>query len=153
MFDLLVYMFEKYLSSKNNLDFANMSLELEAAGFNNKDIESALDWFAELKKMSVRIPQSQSLKLNNKLRIFTDKEKEKFSIDGLGFILFLEQAQVLNSIEREIIIDRAMALNQNIINIDEVRWIVMMTLWNNGRENDYIFVEDALYQTEQLILH
>jgi len=39
MFDLLIYMFENYLSSKNNLDFANMTLELEAAGFNNKDIE------------------------------------------------------------------------------------------------------------------
>ena len=153
MFDLLIYMFENYLSSKNNLDFTNMTLELEAAGFNNKDIESALDWFSELKEMSVKIPQSQSLKLNDKLRIFTEKEKEKFSIDGLGFILFLEQAHVLNSIEREIIIDRAMALNQNIINIDEVRWIVMMTLWNNGRENDYLFVEDALYQTEQLMLH
>jgi Smg protein len=129
MFDLLIYMFENYLSSKNNLDFANMTLELEAAGFNNKDIENALDWFSELKEMSVRIPQLQSLKLNDKLRIFTEKEKEKFSIDGLGFILFLEQAHVLNSIEREIIIDRAMALNQNIINIDEVRWIVMMMLY------------------------
>jgi len=153
MFDLLVYMFEKYLSSKNNLDFANMTSELEAAGFNNKDIESALDWFTELKEMSEKIPQSHSLKLNNKLRIYTAKEKEKFSFDGLGFILFLEQAHVLNSVEREIIIDRAMALNQNIINIDEVRWIVMMTLWNNGRENDYLFVEDSLYRTEKLILH
>jgi Smg protein len=130
-----------------------MTLELEAAGFNNKDIENALDWFSELKKMSVRIPHSKSPKSNNKLRIFTEKEKEKFSFDGLGFILFLEQAHILNSVEREIIIDRAMALNQNIINIDEVRWIVMMTLWNNGRENDYLFVEDALYQNEQLILH
>jgi len=153
MFDLLVYMFEKYLSSKNNLDFANMSLELEAAGFNNKDIESALDWLTELKEMSEKIPQSHSLKLNDKLRIYTSKEKEKFSFDGLGFILFLEQAHVLNSVEREIIIDRAMALNQAIINIDEVRWIVMMTLWNNGRENDYLFVEDSLYRTEQLVLH
>jgi|TARA_B100000795_G_C22684904_1_gene393254 Smg protein len=153
MFDLLIYMFENYLSSKNNLDFTNMTLELEAAGFNNKDIESALDWFSELKEMSVKIPQSQSLKLNDKLRIFTENEKSKFSFDGLGFILFLEQAHVLNSIEREIIIDRAMALNQNIISIDEVRWIVMMTLWNNGRENDYLFVEDALYQTEQSMLH
>jgi len=153
MFDLLIYMFENYLSSKNNLDFTNMTLELEAAGFNNKDIESALDWFSELKEMSVIIPQSQSLKLNDKLRIFTENEKSKFSFDGLGFILFLEQAHVLNSIEREIIIDRAMALNQNIISIDEVRWIVMMTLWNNGRENDYLFVEDALYQTEQSMLH
>tara|TARA_B100001250_G_C19703380_1_gene745832 strand:+ start:402 stop:842 length:441 start_codon:yes stop_codon:yes gene_type:complete len=146
-------MFKNYLSSKNNLDFANMTLELEAAGFNNKDIENALDWFSKLKEMSTKIPQSSSLKLNNKLRIFTEKEKEKFSFNGLGFILFLEQADILNSIEREIIIDRAMALNQNIINIDEVRWIVMMTLWNNGRENDYLFVEDALYQTQQSILH
>ena len=153
MFDLLIYMFENYLSSKNNLDFANMASELEAAGFKNKDIEIALDWFSELKKMSAKIPRSDSLKLNDKLRIFTEKEKEKFSFDGLGFIVFLEQAHVLNSVEREIIIDRAMALNQNIINIDEVRWIVMMTLWNNGRENDYLFVEDSLYRTEQLILH
>ena len=153
MFDLLVYMFENYLSSKNNLDFANMTLELYDAGYDNKDIESALDWFTELKEMSEKIPQSRSLKLNDKLRVYTDKEKEKFSFDGLGFILFLEQAHVLNSVEREIIIDRAMALNQNIINIDEVRWIVMMTLWNNGRENDYLFVEDSLYRTEQLILH
>ena len=38
MFDLLIYMFENYLSSKNNLDFTNMTLELEAAGFKNKDI-------------------------------------------------------------------------------------------------------------------
>ena len=153
MFDLLVYMFENYLSSKNNLDFANMTLELEAAGYDNKDIESALDWFTELKEMSEKISQSHSSKLNDKLRIYTDKEKEKFSFDGLGFILFLEQAHVLNSVEREIIIDRAMALNQNIINIDEVRWIVMMALWNNGRENDYLFVEDSLYQTERLALH
>ncbi len=38
MFDLLIYMFENYLSTKNNLNFDNMTLELEAAGFNNKDI-------------------------------------------------------------------------------------------------------------------
>ena len=83
MFDLLIYMFENYLSSKNNLDFDNMTLELEAAGFNNKDIESALDWFTELKEMSVKIPQSHSLKLNNKLRVFTQKEKAPQRTQGL----------------------------------------------------------------------
>ena len=153
MLDLLIYMFENYLSSKNNLNFANMTLELEAAGFKNKDIESALDWFSELKEMSAKIPQTHSVKLNERLRIFTEKENTKFSLGGLGFIMFLEQAHVLNSAEREIIIDRAMALNQNIINIDEVRWIVMMTLWNSGRENAYLFVEDSLYRIAQLILH
>jgi Smg protein len=153
MLDLLIYMFENYLSTQNQLDFNNMTQELEAAGFDNDEIEKAFDWFSQLKLMADKIPPSSKLKANDKLRIFTGPELEKIACDGLGFILFLEQAKVLNSIEREIIIDRAMALNQNIISVDEVRWIVMMTLWNNGRENDYLFVEDALYQKEQLNLH
>ncbi|MDC0422794.1 DUF494 domain-containing protein [Methylophilaceae bacterium] len=153
MFDLLIYMFENYLSSQNQLDFNNMTQELEAAGFDNDEIQKAFDWFAQLKLMADKIPLNSELEANDKLRIFTESELEKIACDGLGFILFLEQAKVLNSIEREIIIDRAMALSHNIISIDEVRWIVMMALWNNGRENDYLFVEDALYQKENLSLH
>ena len=153
MFELLIYMFENYLSSKSYLDFNNISMELEAAGFDNDDIEEAFDWFSQLKVMSDKIPQAIDAKENTNLRIFTEKEYKKISSEGLGFILFLEQAKVLNSIEREIIIDRAMALNQNIISIDEVRWVVMMALWNNGKENDYLFVEDALYNKDTLTIH
>lgn len=153
MFELLIYMFENYLSSKSYLDFNNISMELEAAGFDNDDIEEAFDWFSQLKAMSDKIPQAIDAKENTHLRIFTEKEYKKISSEGLGFILFLEQAKVLNSIEREIIIDRAMALNQNIISIDEVRWVVMMALWNNGKENDYLFVEDALYNKDTLTIH
>ena len=153
MFELLIYMFENYLSSKSYLDFNNISMELEAAGFDNDDIEEAFDWFSQLKAMSDKIPQAIDAKENTNLRIFTEKEYKKISSEGLGFILFLEQAKVLNSIEREIIIDRAMALNQNIISIDEVRWVVMKALWNNGKENDYLFVEDALYNKDTLTIH
>ena len=128
-------------------------MELEAAGFDNDDIEEAFDWFSQLKAMSDKIPQAIDAKENTNLRIFTEKEYKKISSEGLGFILFLEQAKVLNSIEREIIIDRAMALNQNIISIDEVRWVVMMALWNNGKENDYLFVEDALYNKDTLTIY
>jgi len=153
MFELLIYMFENYLSSQNKLDFNNMSLELEAAGFDNDEIKDAFDWFAQLKVMSDKVPLKLKSRSKPKLRIYTANEKEKVSSDALGFLIFLEQAQVLNDFEREIIIDRSMALNQNFISIDEIRWIVMMTLWNNGKENDYLFVEDALYQKEQFSLH
>ncbi|MDA7751221.1 DUF494 domain-containing protein [Methylophilaceae bacterium] len=153
MFELLIYMFENYLSSKSYLDFNNISMELEAAGFDNDDIEEAFDWFSQLKSMSDKIPKAINANENNNLRIFTEKEYKKISSEGLGFILFLEQAKVLNSVEREIIVDRAMALNQHIISIDEVRWVVMMALWNNGKENDYLFVEDALYNKNTLTIH
>jgi len=103
--------------------------------------------------MSDKVPLKLKNRTKPKLRIYTANENEKISPDSLGFLIFLEQAQVLNDYEREIIIDRSMALNQNFISIDEIRWIVMMTLWNNGKENDYLFVEDALYQKEQFSLH
>jgi len=153
MFDLLVYMFENYLSSQNKLDFNNMSLELEAAGFDNADIKIAFDWFAELKVMADKVPLDSQRLAKTNFRIFAQNEIEKISSDAIGFLIFLEQAQVLNEQEREIIVDRAMALQQNVVSIDEIRWIVMMTLWNNGKENDYLFVEDALYQKEQFSLH
>ncbi len=153
MFELLIYMFENYLSAQSKLDFNNMSLELEAAGFDNDEIKIAFDWFTQLKVMSDKVPLKLKNRTKPKLRIYTANEIEKISPDALGFLIFLEQAQVLNDYEREIIIDRSMALNQNFISIDEIRWIVMMTLWNNGKENDYLFVEDALYQKEQFSLH
>lgn len=153
MFNLLIYMFENYLSSKTQLDFNSITLELEAAGFDNTDIENAVNWFSQLKKMSDKVPLYTNQQLNNKLRVFTKHEKEKIASDGLGFILFLEQARILNSVEREIILDQAMMINQSRINIDEIRWIVMMTLWNNNRENDYLFVENTLYQSKQSELH
>jgi len=146
-------MFENYLSAKPQTDSNVMTIELEAAGFNNTDIKNALNWFSQLKKMADKVTNDSFRPHKHKLRIFTHHEKEKISSEGLGFILFLEQANILNSIEREIVLDQAMIINQNLINIDEVRWIVMMTLWNNGRENDYLFVEDALYQSEKLNLH
>ena len=53
MFDLLVYVFENYLSSQHNVsDLSKMTTELEEAGFEYKEIEFAIDWFATLKVLS-----------------------------------------------------------------------------------------------------
>jgi len=153
MFDLLIYMFENYLSSKPYSNFTNITQELEAAGFGNKEIKNALDWFTQLEKLADKDNVSIKHKHKNAIRIFTDNERNKITTEGLGFILFLEQANILKSGEREIILDQAMAINQKAISLNEVRWIVMMTLWQNGRENDYLFVEDALYKPEQSRMH
>jgi Smg protein len=64
----------------------------------------------------------------------------------------MQQASVINDVERELIIDRAMALSQPEIRVEEIRWITMMALWNKGREKDYLFVEDALFNPRGLTL-
>jgi len=149
MLDLLIYLFENYISTKPKLNMNDITVELEEAGFNDKDISSAFDWFNHLKKIS----NDFELANKNSLRVLSKKEYEKISSEAFTFLTFLLNAKILNSTEFEVILDQIMILNQKSINIDEMRWIVMMTLWKSGKENSYLFVEDSLFQNKRTELH
>ncbi len=149
MLDLLIYLFENYISTKPKLNMNDITLELEEAGFNNKDISSAFDWFSHLEKIS----NSSKLFHKNSLRVLSQKEYEKISKEAFTFLTFLLNAKILNSTEFEVILDQIMILNQKSINVDEMRWIIMMTLWKSGKENSYLFVEDSLFQNKHTELH
>ena len=149
MLDLLIYLFENYISTKPKLNMNAITVELEEAGFNNKDISSAFDWFNHLEKLS----NGPELTNKNSIRVLSQKEYEKISKEGFTFLTFLLNAKILNPTEFEVILDQIMILNQKYINIDEMRWIVMMTLWKSGKENSYLFVEDSLFHNKRTQLH
>ena len=149
MLDLLIYLFENYISTKPKLNMNAITVELEEAGFNNKDISSAFDWFNHLEKLS----NGPKLTNKNSIRVLSHKEYEKISKEGFTFLTFLLNAKILNPTEFEVILDQIMILNQKYINIDEMRWIVMMTLWKSGKENSYLFVEDSLFHNKRTQLH
>jgi len=149
MLDLLIYLFENYISTKPKLNMNDITVELEEAGFNDKDISSAFDWFNHLEKIN----NSSELTNKNSLRVLSQKEYEKISREAFTFLTFLLNAKILNSTEFEVILDQIMILNQKSINIDEMRWIIMMTLWKSGKENSYLFVEDSLFQNKRTELH
>ena len=149
MLDLLIYLFENYISTKPKLNMNAITVELEEAGFNNKDISTAFDWFNHLEKLS----NGPELTNKNSIRVLSQKEYEKISKEGFTFLTFLLNAKILNPTEFEVILDQIMILNQKYINIDEMRWIVMMTLWKSGKENSYLFVEDSLFHNKRTQLH
>ena len=149
MLDLLIYLFENYISTKPKLNMNAITVELEEAGFNNKDISSAFEWFNHLEKLSNGV----ELTNKNSIRVLSHKEYEKISKEGFTFLTFLLNAKILNPTEFEVILDQIMILNQKYINIDEMRWIVMMTLWKSGKENSYLFVEDSLFHNKRTQLH
>lgn len=152
MFEVLVFMFENYFANHTLPDNDVMAQELHAAGFDQSDISGAFDWFHEMKSMLTQPPAVYSHK-HTGLRMFADSELKKINTESISFILFLQQANVINDVERDLIVDRAMALKQKHINIEEMRWITMIALWNEGREKDYLFVEDALFNPHGLTLH
>ena len=152
MFEVLVFMFENYFAHHAMPDADVMGQELSAAGFEQTDIDGAFDWYDEMKYRLTQ-PDIQYSHQYSGMRVFSETELKKINIESIGFVMFLQQANVINDMERDLIVDRAMALKQQEITVEEMRWITMIALWNEGREKDYLFVEDAFFNPRGLTIH
>lgn len=152
MFEVLVFMFENYFAHHAMPASDVMEQELSAAGFQQTDIDGAFDWYEEM-KLRLTQPDIHYAHQHSGMRVFSELELNKINTESIGFILFLQQAGIINDVERDLIIDRAMALKQQMITLEEIRWIAMIALWNEGREKDYLFVEDAFFNPRGLTVH
>lgn len=71
-----------------------------------------------------------------------------------GFLMFLEQIGVINSTTREMVIDRAVALDQEQIALDDLKWVVLMVLLSvPGQEQAYAQMEDLIFDDPNPTLH
>ncbi len=71
-----------------------------------------------------------------------------------GFLLFLEQIQVLNLETREMVIDRVMALDAAEFDLEDLKWVILMVLFNiPGYENAYQQMEDLVFEEDENRLH
>ncbi len=151
MFEVLVFMFENYFADQAMPDDETLEQELSEAGFNQHDILGAFDWCKNMKSV-LNTPELDYSHQSTATRLFTKSELKKINTESLGFLIFLQQANVISDMERDLILDRAMALKQTQITIEETRWITMMALWSQGRDKDYSFVEDALFNPRGLTI-
>ena len=157
MFEVLVYMFENYIDTHFRPDESTLSSELFAAGFDEQDIDGAFNWFNQLELMADQ-PDIHEKAHQVSTRIFTSDELRKISGESIGFVLFLVQAKILNTAQRELVLELAMNLPQPEIGIEEMRWIVLMSTWGASKSGpdktkEYLFIEDALLNKQKPTLH
>ena len=157
MMDILMYLFETYVHSDADLqvDQDQLEDELLRAGFHQKDIYKALHWLEELAALQHTDAQTAIAKsAPTTMRIYAPEEIERLDLESRGFLLFLEHINVLTPETREMVIDRVMGLETDEFELDDLKWIILMVLFNvPGNENAYTVMEELLYSKEQGILH
>jgi Smg protein len=68
--------------------------------------------------------------------------------------MFVEQIGVINSITREMVMDKLAALDKPAISLDDLKWIVLMVLFNvPGSEEAYEQMEDLIFDEPTELLH
>jgi Smg protein len=151
MFDILLFLFESYFDAGSYPEPNRLSAKLTAAGFEEEDINQSLTWLSGLRELTnATYPESIN---HSGLRCYTDFEAERISEEGLRFVAFWEHNKIITPIEREMIIDRVVALGRNKLSVDKVKLIALMVLWNQHEDLDPMLIEDLLTPTEAAQLH
>ncbi len=152
--DVLMYLFENYVDDDIDLyeQQENLTSELVEAGFRRGEINKAFQWLEGLSQQQETLTQQG--KPHSAFRIYTPQECAKLDVEARGFLLFLEQVGVLDQQSREITVDRAMALETSEIDLDQLKWVVLMVLFNQpGYEAAFAWIEDMVLDENAYILH
>ena len=141
MFDILVYLYETYYRPDACPDPQVLAKKLSAIGFDDEEITDAIDWLNVLTRTAKSSPKQSDAK---SFRIYAVQETTQLGIAALGFIQFLESAKLINPLQREIIIERALAVEETPIPLDKLKIIVLMMLWSQGKEPDLLMFDELL---------
>ena len=152
--DVLMYLFETYIDAEEEPEADQNELrdELSRAGFADSEIDRALDWLDALTENQDNFnytPQTA-----HGTRIFNEMETVRLDSGCRGFITYLEQIGILTPTQREILIDRLLALETPDIDVEQIKWVVLMVLFSQpGQELAYARMEDLVFDEGETQLH
>ncbi|NRD71831.1 DUF494 family protein [Shewanella sp. VB17] len=156
MFDILMYLFENYVHSEVEflVDEDELTQELTRAGFHQSEIIKALSWLENLAELQEGDKPYLCNHAQHSFRIYTKDEMNKLDVESRGFLLFLEQIEVLSVVTREMVIDRVMELDESALILEDLKWVVLMVLFNvPGNESAYEQMEDLIFEQPDGRLH
>jgi len=143
MFDVLVYLYETYYRPDACPDSQALVKKLSAVGFEEEEISKALDWLTDLAVATNELSDQHPYQpISFGTRIYIAMELDTLGTAAVGFIQFLESAKVLNAVQREIVIERALAASSEQISLDKLKVIVLMVLWSQGKEPDGLMFDE-----------
>jgi len=133
MLEVLIYLFENYIIDGVSFEPGQDELakELVGAGFAGEEIDKAFIWLEDL----LDICEQENLQhghtqASSSIRIYTSEEQARLQLEGQSLLMRLVNVGVLDQFSRETVVDRVMALDSIDVNLDHIKWVVLMVLSN-----------------------
>src|ERR1700731_1985790 len=124
---------------------------LDKAGFAEPAIERSLEWLDGLSGEQLgKVAEATA----RAVRVFSSQELVRLDTDVRGYLMYLENVRILSGAQRELALDRLMALEADEIDIEQVKWVVLMVLFSQpGQESAYAQMEDLVFEERSDALH
>ncbi len=152
--DILMYLLENYMygDMDDSADQESLKAELVRAGFMDREIDKAFNWLEDLAQ--ARASTAITTNTTRSVRLYSTEESKRLDTESRGFLLFLEQSGVLDAESRELVLDRVMALETDEVDLTDLKWIILMVLFNQpGKEAAFAWMEDLVFEGTPGWLH
>lgn len=146
LIDVLMFLFENYFYDEPEAmpDQDSLQASLVEAGFAPAEINKAFRWLEELADQRHR--PALPVQSKARFRVFSFDEAARLDTDSRGLLMFLGDTGILDSHHMELVMDRVMALENDEVDIEDLKWIVLMVLFNQpGQEEAYAWMENLVY--------
>lgn len=143
--DTVLFLFENYLEDcEEPPQRATLENVLRSGGFPEPTVHRALDWLEILE--APEHDCATKTYIPGSCRVFNPQECTRLTTQARGFLIYLEQIAVLDPSLRERVIERLLALDNEWVDIEEVQWVVLLSLFRRpGQEAAFAQMEDLLY--------
>jgi Smg protein len=155
LLDVLLYLFETYFYDDPDAvrDRASLQAGVISAGFSPSEVAKAFDWLDALDERRPQVAPESEFVLGP-IRVYAAQEVERLDEECRGFLMFLLSNGILDLAQHELVVDRAMALDQDEIDVDDLKWVVLMVLFNQpGQEAAFAWMESHMFQDESEPVH
>jgi Smg protein len=151
--DVLLYLFQNFMDGDIEIDPDRDFLEnqLVDAGFQKYEIDKAFLWLDDL---STQQEKQRDVLHNGSFRVYIDEELSSLDLECRDFLLYLENMGVLTPENRELVIERVMALDSFDFDIERLKWVILMVLFNQPEESsNYEWIENMVFDSSLESLH
>jgi Smg protein len=149
MFDVLVYVYENYYDPESCPTPGALTVKLRAAGFDSDEIDDALDWLGEL-AVTEQTVLPLEFATRQSFRVYAPRERAMLDTEAQGYLAFLEANGQIDPLQREVIVERALALGETPISLEKLKIIVLMVMWSMQMEPDLMVLEELMPGAESL---
>ena len=146
--DILIYLFENYFDADLELRPRTRPRHAQGRAGTSRILRTRSRPRAGMARAAVRGPAARRRHSSRSraIRVFDAREQARLDTDCRGYILYLENIGIVNAAQRELVIDRLLALDARQIDIEQVKWVVLMVLFSQpGQESAYLRMEDLVF--------
>lgn len=145
--DVLIYVYDHYMMADpaDVPERREMLADLERQGFTLKHVVRAMEWLSVLtgERDAARVAAIGAG--GGGLRVFADGELTRLSAECRAFLTRLDRHGVLTPEQRELVIERTLALDVDEADIEQLKWVVLLVLSSQpGHELAFARFEDLM---------